>query len=196
MPYTVWSRGRLLGESELAYRRTWPRFRAGDFAPTPLGESLMSIIDGVGPALRALYEVTETDRQLHQDGDSPNGWPARVRRTTEYADAVSIGDELESLDLELRDPSGAVVKTDWISIRDLEQLLAAYPEGEDDTDIELTEEDQQAVDEMVAEFEALPWDDDPEPWQGEPKELPRYQIMVGLAGFERWMKREAARKRE
>lgn len=198
MPYTVWSRGRLLGESELAYRRTLPGMLGGDFVPTPLGESLMSIIDGVGPALRTLYDVEKNDLQAHPDADYRDGSPARVRRTTEYADAVSINDELESLDLQLRDPDGAVVQTDWISIKDVERLIALGSElGAEDEDIELTEEEQREVDEMIAEFEAMPWEDDPESWQRElPKEFPRYQILVGLAGFERWMEREAAGNQE
>jgi hypothetical protein len=35
MPYTVWSRGRLVGHSELAYARVYPDMRMGDFELRP-----------------------------------------------------------------------------------------------------------------------------------------------------------------
>src|SRR5688572_5995930 len=146
MPYTVWSRGRLIGESELAYARSLPGVRAGDFTPTPLGERLMPIIDGVGPALRALHEVVRTDPRAGAPADRAGDWPESVRRTTEYADALSIGDELESLDLELRDPGGVVVKTDWIAIQDTHRVLAVARESEDElVDVALTEEEEEEV---------------------------------------------------
>jgi len=163
MPYTLWSRGRLLGETELAYRRWRPCFRAGDFTPNELGEKLMPIIVGVGPALHALYDVhAEAIRQRPavNDTDSEEGYPEEVRRSTEYADAVSVADELESLTLELRDPSGAVVETEDIWINDTYRLIAM---GRD------------AIRESDPDFEF----DDPEPWEAPP---PRYQIMVALRG--------------
>jgi hypothetical protein len=49
MPYTVWSRGRLVGESELAYAQAFPDMRMGDFQPSPVGETLLPIILGVAP---------------------------------------------------------------------------------------------------------------------------------------------------
>ena len=51
MPYTLWSRGRLIGQTELAYARSFPGLRAGDFEPSALGETLMPIIIGVGVPL-------------------------------------------------------------------------------------------------------------------------------------------------
>lgn len=40
-PYTLWSQGRLLGQSELDYARVLPASRMGAFVPTEFGETLM-----------------------------------------------------------------------------------------------------------------------------------------------------------
>jgi hypothetical protein len=169
MPYTVWSRGRLLGETELAYRRAMPFFRAGDFSPSELGEKLMPIIVGMPPALKALYDVTaEAPRQPSADSsdDQVHDYPEAVRRSTEYADVMSIGDELESLALELRDPSGAVVDTEDVWVNDTHRLIAIAHEAmrEEYSDVE---------------FEEF------EPWETAP---PRYQIMVALRGHDEAMR--------
>ena len=178
MPYTVWSRGRLVGESELAYVRCMPGLRSGDFEPSAIGEKLLPIILGVGPALRSLHDAADKARDEAESvgRELPVGdWPDTIRHTTEYADAMSIPDELESLALELRDPAGAVVKTDWIAVQDTHRLIA------------IAREELAAVDPDL-DFE----DDDVEPWQPAP---PRYQIMVGLEGFDDHMSREAKKRR-
>ena len=177
MPYTLWSRNRLLGTSELAYRRSFPRLRVGDFTPTELGEQLMPIILGVGPALNALYDVSErVRREQRKKGIRRSrraGHPAEVKRTTEYADAMSAPNELESLALELRDQSGAVVETDSIWIQDTYRLLAL------------------ARDELAEAEPDIDFDDFREPWEPEP---PRYQIYVELPGHDKWMSRAARRR--
>jgi hypothetical protein len=174
MPYTVWSRGRLVGHSELAYARAFPDMRMGDFEPTAIGEALLPIILGVSPALRALYDVLE---QMPDAGSGalPHdiGFPPEVRRTTEYADVVSTQDEIDALALELHDSAGNVVRTEWLWFQDTHRLLA------------LAREDRAALDPDPG-FD----DDDREPWEPEP---PRYQIMVGLEGYEKRMEMQARR---
>lgn len=193
MPYTVWSRGRLIGQSELAYRRSLPGLRMGDFFPSQLGDQLMPILTGEGPALFALYEVAEDTERERPESARLGDWPDGVRQTTEYADAMSICDELESLDLQLRDPSGKVVKTESVSIRDTHRLIALARAHEDDgREVELTEEEMKEVEEMRAELDALFKEEEYTAWEPEP-EFPRYQIMVTLAGFERGMLRRAER---
>ena len=44
--YTLWSHGRLLGTTDLAWARALPRHRAGDLHPTPLGETLLPAARG------------------------------------------------------------------------------------------------------------------------------------------------------
>jgi len=78
MPYTVWSRGRLFGKSELAYRRTFPKLRAGDFLPSELGQTLMPVFIGEGPALSALYDVAirmKEEPREPGDADEDAEWP-------------------------------------------------------------------------------------------------------------------------
>ena len=41
MPYTIWSRGHLVGETNLDHTRVDPRQRSGDFLPTAYGETLI-----------------------------------------------------------------------------------------------------------------------------------------------------------
>jgi hypothetical protein len=198
VPYTVWSRGRLIGQSDLAYRRTFPKLRAGDFYPSEFGEKLMSIITGVGPALLAFYDVVDAARlageefQPNEHGD----WPEKLRQSTEYADSESISDELASLALELRDESGAVVKTDWLRFQDTHRLLAQAHKADDELnpDFELDEELQAEIEEMrLALEDALQtaFASDPEPWNE--TEFARYQIMAALAGHDRYMQRAAKR---
>jgi hypothetical protein len=176
MPYTVWSRGRLLGETELAHRPSLPGLRAGDFSPTEMGERLMPVMTGVGPALCALHELTEELKRRNPRVEVEEGgeWAPVVRRTTEYADAVSVTDELQSLNLELRDSTNVIVRTEWISVQDTQRLVA------------MAREDMEQAGEDPLDGDVL------EPWQPEP---PRYQIMVALEGHDREMTRLASKRR-
>jgi hypothetical protein len=177
MPYTLWSRNRLIGSSELAYRRSFPKLRVGDFEPTELGEKLMPIIVGVGPALSALYEVSQRVRREQRKKGIRRSrradWPPEVKETTEYADAMSLPDELESLALELRDPSGTVVETESIWLQDTHRLVAL------------------AREELAEVYPDMEFEDEREPWEPEP---PRYQIYVELPGHDKWMSRAAKRR--
>lgn len=125
MPYTVWSRGRLLGHSSLSYAPSLPRIRAGDFEPTDVGESLLPILTGMGPAVEALVNVVGAHARPEVAATSESsGVPDTLRLTTEYADIRSLGDQLEQLALELRDPEGRPVRAALIGIQDTEHLLA------------------------------------------------------------------------
>jgi hypothetical protein len=178
MPYTLWSRNRLIGSSELAYRRSFPKLRVGDFEPTELGEKLMPIIVGVGPALSALYEVSQRVRREQRKKGIRRSrradWPPEVKETTECADAMSLPDELESLALELRDPSGTVVETESIWLQDTHRLVAL------------------AREELAEVYPDMEFEDEREPWEPEP---PRYQIYVELPGHDKWMSRAADRRK-
>lgn len=185
MPYTLWSRGRLLGETTLGYAPSIPRLRAGDFLPTELGERLMPVITGVGPALRALFDVVNADRASgNHCYDQPGAdFPEHIKRTPEYADSVSIQHELESLALELRDPDGRVVPTESIALQDTEYLLSLPPAPDelfDETDL-IDDEDVAADLELL---EAM-WSDQPDGFDDDDTERPppaRYQIFVTLTG--------------
>jgi hypothetical protein len=192
--YTLWSRGRLLGETELAYRRAWPTLMAGDFFPNELGERLMPIITGVGPALFALSDVSEEVARANPEAVRSDDWPDGVRQTSEYADAISLSDELESLDLELRSADGAVVETERLWIQDTHRLLAMAELEDDDPldDEEMSDELRESIEHDIAimeeHFASLEMED--RPWEPE-KEFPRYQIFAALVGHDRYMTREA-----
>ncbi len=123
MPYTLWSHGRLLGETELEYARYSPLNRGGGLWPTIVGAKLMPIATGVTAASMVL--ATKTHDLTRPDGSNPEDGPefeAAMRELTEYADYVEAIDRLNALDLELRDPDGNVVPTEWLDIRDTEFL--------------------------------------------------------------------------
>ena len=146
MRYTIWSRDRMLGESELDYVRCMPKHRMGDLTPTAVGERLLA-------------------SEAH----------------------------LDSLQLELRGPGGRVIQTEWIDVRDTEQLLALardIPDEEFD-EAELDAETRAAIEHDVALIEE--WDREREPeglwddydrsvireWQ-DTVMFPRYQVQVRL----------------
>ena len=190
MPYTLWSRGRLLGHSTLGYAQARPGLRAGDFEPTELGHKLMPIITGVGPAIKSLFEVAKEHPPATPQADGDADYPKAVRQTTVYADAVSIADELESLDLELRDEYDQVVPTEHIWINDTEYLLArgreALDEPEPELSPELEAEIERDVEEMLEYFrERDKFSSDDEAWK-EPARFARYQILVTLDAGPQW----------
>ena len=48
MPYTIWSHGRLVGETDLGFDYDSGNCRAGNFFPTEFGETLMPILAKAG----------------------------------------------------------------------------------------------------------------------------------------------------
>ena len=156
MPYTLWSHGRLLGHSGLSYARCLLRIRAGDFEPTEVGESLLPILTGMGPAIEALAEMLDSQaKPADAPPEESPGLHDRVRLTTEYADIRSIGDQLENLALELRDPKGERVPASLIGIQDTEHLLAlarrndVIPiQDEDDEEGEEEDDDEDYEDDL------------------------------------------------
>ena len=126
MPYTLWSRDRLLGETDLGFVQIKPTLRMGWFHPSPLGSRLIAILTGTGPALRAVGKLMSDPVRtaMRPDKGEPGGWPPDIRMTTEYADLVSSVDELESMQLELHDPAGVTLMTTHIGIDDTEFKLS------------------------------------------------------------------------
>ena len=159
MRYTLWSRGRLLGETDLGFIYRQNGFRCGWLEPTALGERLMPAATGVPPALHAEC-LMESD-------------------ATARADLLSAIDQEEALELVLCGPDGAVIATEDIGIIDTHHLLAL-------AESELGDEDAAEVDEE-AEIEAPgeEWSADLEPASfeeasEEEREFPRYQIQIRL----------------
>ena len=154
----------MLGETDLGFVQVLANVKFGWFHPSPAGEKMMPVLTGVGPALHKLYRMERNPvRALMRGVDHhPDGeFPRDIRRTTAYADLVSIGDQIESMSLELRDPDGQIVETDDIHIDDTKWKRSLIPK-------------KHRAD--VPEADASAEGSDP---------LPRYQIQVRLRGIPR-----------
>ena len=166
MPYTLWSRGRLLGHSELDFIYRENGFRCGFFQPADGVDALIDIATGVSSAVFALSD----------NMDDP----------TAHADLAAAIAHCNSLDLELRGPDGEVIACEDICIRDTQVLIARADMIDDDDDgwyeslddearaafDAAVEHDRALIDEWFAEEEYAPW---------EPEvELPRYQLQIQL----------------
>jgi hypothetical protein len=145
--YTVWSRGRLIGETDLGFIRVINQCRSGWFHPNGEGERVMPVIASVLPAMRAY---------LHRDAVDALGGaivqPA-LHGSTLFADLAEAFQHLQSLDLELRREDGSVVPTSDIGIQDTQQLLELAAE-----DLDL--DDDLCLDDDLGLDEDLDLDDD------------------------------------
>ncbi|HET7187108.1 MAG TPA: hypothetical protein VFI52_03090 [Gemmatimonadaceae bacterium] len=190
MPYTVWSRGRQIGETDLGFYRLIDQSRSGWFHPNAEGERVMPVIASVLPAMRAYLHRDKVDAA----GD-PMVQPA-LYGSTLFADLAEAFQHMESLDLELRREDGSVVPTSCIGIQDTHQLLP-FPEellAEDATTGDADVEFLEFIDELEREFppmsdaeaveEVLESLDDPmgdwTPDELDESRFPRYQIHIEL----------------
>lgn len=161
MRYTLWSRDRLLGETDLDFIYREHGFRCGWLHPSELGERLLPSATGVPPALRTLYSI----------GPDP----------TARADVAAAVDLEAAFELQLRRPCGAVVATESIAVIDTHYLLAIGA-----SDDELCDEDSLDVQEDAQRdmpLEAWSSDGDEvnvQTFSMEESDLPRYQIQVEL----------------
>lgn len=190
MRYTVWSRGRLIGDTDLGFVRLVDKARSGWFFPNTDGEGVMPTIAAVLPAMRAYLHRDSVDAQ----GDSIVH-PAMHASTT-FADLAEAFQHLRALELELRREDGSVVPTTEIGIQDTKQLLELVESDDEyaaatswDADDELVEADaqfeadiQHDLELLVPAFEASE-DDLHTDWMTEhlqESRFPRYQIHVEL----------------
>ena len=185
MRFTVSSRGRPIGVTDLGFVHLGGPNRSGWFHPNAEGERLMPVIASVLPAMRAYTtrDVTGAEGaaiiQSHLIG------------STLFADLAEALHHVGSLDLTLHREDGSLVPTDFIGIQDTEQLLAlAHPDdaqGEahglfdealdehPGSALELgSDADARCSDDACDQVEPLTSDD-------EPTVFPRYQIHVRLA---------------
>lgn len=157
--YTLWSRGRMIGVTDLGFVYREHGWRFGWFHPNELGERLMPAATGVAPAMRADFMIGP-DSTLH-------------------ADVLAAVDAEQALELELRGPNGDRIETEDIGIVDT-HYLASIPMNDLDEDLELTPEQQAEIDERVAEWKAEHPDELRNAHKEEEVELPRYQIQIQL----------------
>jgi hypothetical protein len=192
VPYTVWSRARLIGETDLGFHRLVEEARSGWFHPSPDGERLLSLIASPLPAMRAY---------LHRDAVDAQGAPMvqpQLHSSTLFADLAEAFQHLVSLELELRGDDGSVVPTAHIGFQDTEGLieLARMEEDDDladdgrwypdDERLEASELDPGL--EVDVEHDLEPIEQGLDAWDAErtwrpedsPEVWPRYQIHVLL----------------
>ena len=205
--YTVTSRGRPIGVTDLGFPYVEGLGRMGWFHPNPDGERLMPVVASVSAASRA-YAFTIGRRKVQDT--SPEG---QQRESMLLADVAEAYQHVGALELRLHREDGSVVPTECVSIQDTEELIAwanmddavrdgeawkygealpdpLYDPLEDVLDEELDEAFGGDADEGF-EFEA---DDEPifgdgladcvEPWTPDDETsvwLPRYQIYVRFA---------------
>ena len=162
MSYTLWSRNRLLGETDFGFILREHGHRCGWFHPNELGERLMPAATGVAPAMRTEYTIGP-DATLH-------------------ADVLAAADAEEALELEVRGPDGKRIEMESIYIIDTHYLLSIPSNDliDEDEMYKLTPEQEAEVDEWVAEWREAhageEWRDDAD----EEVEFPRYQIQIQL----------------
>ena len=167
MPYTLWSRGRMLGETDLSFAQVRANHRMGWFHPSPQGDALMPVLTGPGPALKAVGKLMRDPLRSvtrSRQSDSSGEWPSDIRTTTEYADLVSSVDELEAMELQLRNSDGAVMEVEHVGIDDTEFKKSF-----------LLKRERKRGDTLCA----------PEPWAPPVEPCSRYQIQVyfSVSGF-------------
>jgi hypothetical protein len=164
--YTLWSRNRLLGETDLRFVEGEDQIRVGSLHPTPEGDRLMPVTTGVAAALRAASAL----------GHDP----------TAEADVRSAIDRQDALDLQLRMPDGRVVQTEDIAIVDMEFFGSFSDSDRDDPLAKLTPEEEREIDEIVEERRANRVPDYLRQSRDKRETRSRYQILIRLAPGE-WL---------
>ena len=170
MQYTVTSRGQPIGVTDLGFPHVAGPDRIGWFHPNGAGEPLMATITSVPTTTRAWVSSSE------QPGASPD--ETEHLRATLLADVAEASQRVEALGLKLHRENGSEVATDYISIQDVEELVAwadkraALRDGESwrfgegvpdplyDPIEDIFDEELDAFDDGELQFELQPDDDD------------------------------------
>src|SRR3954471_20568654 len=102
MRYTLWSRDRLLGESDLSPVQSFPHVQFGWFVPTPEGQRSLEVLTGGRAALWKLSRMlNDPMRAMMRPKNRQKGeWPADIRNTSTYADFMAYQDHLEAMELQ------------------------------------------------------------------------------------------------
>ena len=120
MQYTVWSRGRLIGTTDLAFLQLTPLQRSGWFIPLAYGHTLMPEVSAGLIAMRAWLHRKTTDA-----GGNGIVQPS-LHGSTLFADIAEAYQRAEVLELQLRHSDGSIAATSDIGIQDTEAFLALH----------------------------------------------------------------------
>lgn len=162
MHYTVWSKGQLLGHSDLGFMQCLPLHRMGWFHPIADAEKVIEVMND--PRRVILHANVAEDAE------------------TVCADLEATCNRALAVELELRGPDGEPVPTEDLAIIDtaLTKKFAARADAEEMFAAPRWDES--------IELEELDFPDEEE--DDELPDLPRYQLMVCFAGHEAAMLKE------
>ena len=148
MQYTVWSGKRKIGVTDLGFRYRSRGSRTGWFHPSAQSEPLMPEL--VVPLIGNYLRSRRTD---------PSG-PMNLGDMAQLAAYQRACRRSAAWNLQLRREDGSLVPTESVAIRDIEALLACYPDTDDDL------EDAFDFDDALDFDEQFDFDDDPsESWK-------------------------------
>ena len=155
MSYTVSSRGRPIGTTDLGFFRIDACGRSGWFHPNALGEQLMPTIASVLPGMRAFIS------RESRDGEGRSLVQPEFLTSTLFADLAEAFQRVEALELTLRRPDGTTIPTTEIGIQDTERELAGWNELHAKLAREAAEEEwEEELERDVAhDLELISWDD-------------------------------------
>ena len=116
--YTVWSGNRLIGTTDLGFRYREGDSRTGWFFPSATGDGLMDEI--VDPLIGHYFNRSSRTASGPLSRDD-------FTRLAQYEKAC---ERAAAWDLRLRREDGSPIPTESVGIRDVEALLACYPNDE------------------------------------------------------------------
>ncbi|MFN2567640.1 MAG: hypothetical protein ABR499_21810 [Gemmatimonadaceae bacterium] len=123
MRFTLWQRGRLIGETDFGLGRLPGGRRAGVFHPAPSGMTVLPALTAMAPALFGLDDAMKrlplSDEEIERDTDAAI---EAFSQSPEGQRVLAAAEEIA--DLELRDASGTPVAFESILVTDLHQLAA------------------------------------------------------------------------
>jgi hypothetical protein len=121
MPYTLWSRGILVGATDFALGEQDSRHLAGVFQPAESGMMLLPAITAMAPALFELKTMMKREHVSEEDADNdPDRVLAIFEQSPEGQRIIASAKEIEQL--ELRAPNGRVIEIESILVSDLTEL--------------------------------------------------------------------------
>jgi len=115
--YTIASRGRPIGTTDLDFVRILDSNRSGWFHPNSLGETLLPDVALLLPAMRAF---------VCRNGRDENGQSIvqpDFRSSSQFADLAEAFHRIAAMELTLHHADGTLIPTAQIGIQDTEQLL-------------------------------------------------------------------------
>jgi hypothetical protein len=119
MPYSIWLRGRLIGETDFDHPGPQQGMRAGFFRPTDYGREVLPFISAMLPASYALKKAMMR-RGYDPNSGSAAEMAAMLDGSEEGARVLAIGRELSHI--EIHDPAGGCRAFRVIAISNLREI--------------------------------------------------------------------------